>query len=53
MFGVLSFKASCLFAFNHSGINAMGGVLKGINQDNKKYDRSLNSYKVYQSLEDA
>ena len=40
---ILSFRVPCLFAFNYSGVYAMGGGLKKINHYKKKYDTNLSS----------
>ena len=50
---VLSFRVTCIFAFHYSGVDAMGGGLKGINQDKRKDDISLNIFKFLPSLEEA
>ena len=50
MYFVLSFRVTYLFAFRFSGVDAMGGGLKGINNDNRKYVTRINSYKGPPSL---
>ena len=37
---------TCLFDFHYSGVDAMGGGLKGINQYKRKYYTSLNIFKI-------
>ena len=53
MYCILSFRVTCLFPSNYSGVDAMDVGLKGINQDKRKYDTSLNSCKGPPSLEEA
>ena len=53
MYCVLSFRVTCLFPFHYSGVDTMGGGLKGINKDKRKYYTSLNSCKGPPSLEDS
>ena len=53
MYCVLSFRVDYLFSFHCSGVDAMGGGLKGVDHDKRKYDKSLNSCKVPPSLEKA
>ena len=53
MYCVLSFRVTCLFAFDCSCVDAMCGGLKGINHDKRKYDTSLNSCKGPPLLEEA
>ena len=48
---VLLFIVTHLFAFNCCGEYYMGGGLKGIKHDKRKYDTSLNICKVPPSLE--
>ena len=53
MYCVLSFRVTYLFAFRCSGVDAMGGGLKGINREKRKDDTSLNICKGPPSLEEA
>ena len=50
---VLLFRVNSLFDFNYFVVDAMGGVLKGINQDNRNYDTSMNSFKGPSLLDEA
>ena len=50
---VLSLVDVLLIFLNDSSTDAMGGVLEGINQDNSKYDTSLNTCKSSPSLEEV
>ena len=53
MYCVLSFRVNCLFAFNCSGVDDMGGYLKGINQETIQNGTNMNSFKGPSSLEEA
>ena len=53
MYCVLSFRVTYLFDFNCSGVDAMGGGLKGINNGKIKYDKCMNTSKGPTSLEEA
>ena len=50
MYCFLSSKVTCLFAFNYSGVDNMGGYLKGIDQDKEKDNIVLNICKETTSL---